>query len=150
MTNAELGFTQSLWWATAEAAPETAALVGDVRADVVIVGAGFTGLSAALHLAEAGQSVTVVEAKDIGWGASGRNGGQVNPAFDVLPSGVRTHYGEARGNRVLALVDSACDLVFDLIKRHGIQCAHRARALFTWRLWKARNCRSWTLGSGME
>jgi glycine/D-amino acid oxidase-like deaminating enzyme len=114
-----------LWSATAEAAPETDSLVGDVSADVVIVGAGFTGLSAALHLAEAGRSVVVVETKVIGWGASGRNGGQVNPAFDVLPSGVRAHYGEARGNRVLALVDSACDLVFDLIKRHGIQCAHR-------------------------
>jgi monoamine oxidase len=57
MTDAELGFTKSLWSATAEAAPLSAALVGDVSADVVIVGAGFTGLSAALHLAEAGQSV---------------------------------------------------------------------------------------------
>jgi glycine/D-amino acid oxidase-like deaminating enzyme len=66
-----------------------------------------------------------VESKVIGWGASGRNGGQVNPAFDVLPSGVRAHFGEARGNRVLALVDGACDLVFDLIKRHRIQCVHR-------------------------
>jgi glycine/D-amino acid oxidase-like deaminating enzyme len=66
-------------------------LTDDVESDVVIVGAGFTGLSAALHLAEAGLSVVVLEAKEIGWGASGRNGGQVNPAFDVLPSGVRAH-----------------------------------------------------------
>ena len=70
-----------------EEATETPALSGIIDADVVIVGAGFTGLSAALHLAEAGQAVVVVESQKIGWGASGRNGGQVNPAFDVLPSG---------------------------------------------------------------
>jgi glycine/D-amino acid oxidase-like deaminating enzyme len=100
-------------------------LTDDVESDVVIVGAGFTGLSAALHLAEAGLSVVVLEAKEIGWGASGRNGGQVNPAFDVLPSGVRAHYGKSRGDQVLKLFDDACDLVFEMIKRHGIKCAHR-------------------------
>ena len=63
MTDAELGFTQSLWSETAEEAPETPALSGSIDADVVIVGAGFTGLSAALHLVEAGQSVVVVEAQ---------------------------------------------------------------------------------------
>ena len=125
MTDAELGFTQSLWSETAEEAPETPALSGSIDADVVIVGAGFTGLSAALHLVEAGQSVVVVEAQKIGWGASGRNGGQVNPAFDVLPSGVRAHFGKQRGDRVLELIDGACDLVFELIERHTIKCAHR-------------------------
>ena len=84
MTDAELGFTKSLWSATAEEAPETRALSGSIDADVVIVGAGFTGLSVALHLVEPGQSVVVVEAQKTGWGASGRNGGQVNPVFDVL------------------------------------------------------------------
>ena len=79
MTDAELGFTKSLWSATAEEAPETRALSGSIDADVVIVDAGFAGLSAALQLVEAGQSVVVVEAQKIGWGASGRNGGQVNP-----------------------------------------------------------------------
>jgi len=69
-------------------------LTDDVESDVVIVGAGFTGLSAALHLAEAGLSVVVLEAKEIGSGASGRNGVQVNPAFNVLPLGVRAHYGK--------------------------------------------------------
>ena len=125
MTDAELGFTQSLWSETAEEAPETPALSGSIDADVVIVGAGFTGLSVALHLVEAGQSVVVVEAQKIGWGASGRNGGQVNPAFDVLPSGVRAHFGKQRGDRVLERIDGACDLVFKLIERHTIKCAHR-------------------------
>ncbi len=69
MTDAELGFTQSLWSATAEEAPETPASSGSIDADVVIVGAGFTGLSVALHLVEPGQSVVVVEAQKTGWGA---------------------------------------------------------------------------------
>ena len=125
MTDAELGLTQSLWFATAEDAPETVALSGIIDADVVIVGAGFTGLSAALHLAEAGQAVVVVEAQKIGWGALGRNGGQVNLAFDVLPSGVLAHFGKQRGDQVLRLIDGACDLVFELIERYIIKCAHR-------------------------
>ena len=62
MTVAELGFTQSLWFAKAEEAQGTAALSGIIDADVVIVGASFTGLSAALHLTESGQAVVVVEA----------------------------------------------------------------------------------------
>ena len=57
MTEADFGFTQSLWSATAEAASKTAVLSGDVETDVVIVGAGFTGLSAALHIAEQALSV---------------------------------------------------------------------------------------------
>jgi len=125
MSGAELGFSCSLWSATAEPAPQTTRLQGNENADVVIVGAGFTGLSAALHLAVAGKSVIVLEGREIGWGGSGRNGGQVNPAFGVLPSGVRAHYGVERGERVLKLVDGACDLVFDLIARHDIACAPR-------------------------
>ena len=125
MTDVELGFMQSLWFATAEEAPETAALSGTIDADVMIVSAGFTCLSAALHLAETGHAVVVVEAQEIGWGASGRNGGQVNPAFDVLLSGVQAHFGKQRGDRVLELIDGACDLVFELIERHTIKCAHR-------------------------
>jgi len=111
--------------ATAEPAPHTQVLKNHEEADVVIIGAGFTGLSAALHLALAGQSVLVLDAGDIGWGASGRNGGQVNPAFEPLPSAVRAFYGTDRGDRVLKFVDGACDLVFELIERHGIKCAPR-------------------------
>ena len=57
------------------------ALQGDITTDVCIVGAGFTGLSAALELAEAGVRVTVLEAEQVGWGCSGRNGGQINPGL---------------------------------------------------------------------
>ena len=71
----------SLWNATANPAPDCPPLVGDVEADLAIVGGGFTGLSAALHAAEAGLSAVVLEAESPGWGASGRKGGQDEPGL---------------------------------------------------------------------
>ncbi|WP_155402837.1 NAD(P)/FAD-dependent oxidoreductase, partial [Ralstonia solanacearum] len=65
----------SLWTATAPAAPPTPALQASIATDVLVIGGGYTGLSTALHLAERGTGVTVLEANDPGWGASGRNGG---------------------------------------------------------------------------
>ena len=111
----------SLWSATANATPERPALEGAAEADTVIVGAGFTGLSAALHLAEAGQRVIVLEANTPGWGASGRNGGQVNPGLKDDPATIEAKYGEL-GKRMVARSGSGGALVFDLIRRHGISC----------------------------
>ena len=71
----------SLWAATAIAGPRTPALAETVKVDVLIVGAGYTGLSTALHLVDRGASVCVLDAQEPGWGASGRNGGQVNPTL---------------------------------------------------------------------
>ena len=71
------GFKQSLWTATGGDAPHCPPLDTDKQSDIAIVGGGFTGLSTALHLAERGVSVIVLEAREPGWGASGRNGGQV-------------------------------------------------------------------------
>ena len=76
----------SLWAASAATPAATPPLQGRQGADVVVVGGGFAGLSTALHLAEAGRSVILLEAAEPGWGASGRNGGQVNPAWRMLPS----------------------------------------------------------------
>ncbi len=112
----------SLWAATAEPAPDCPPLAGSEEAEVAVVGGGFTGLSAALHLAEAGTSVRLLEAAEPGWGASGRNGGQVNPGWKILPSAIRERYGADRGERVIRMAGSTCDLVFDLIERHGIAC----------------------------
>ena len=112
----------SLWAATAESAPDCPPLSGAEEADVAIVGGGFTGLSAALHLAEAGQTVCLIEAAEPGWGASGRNGGQVNPGWKILPDEIMVRFGPERGARVTAMADTTCDLVFDLIARHDIRC----------------------------
>jgi glycine/D-amino acid oxidase-like deaminating enzyme len=112
----------SLWAATAPAAPPTPPLAGSQRADVLIVGAGFTGLSAALHLAEAGAKVCVLEAHEPGWGASGRNGGQVNPTLKHDPDELVRLYGAARAEPLIDAVSRSADLVFELIERHGIDC----------------------------
>src|SRR5260370_8708132 len=84
MANA-LPLPPSLWAATARPAPETPPLDASRTADVAIVGAGYSGLAAALQLAEAGASVVVLETGEPGWGASGRNGGQVIPALKSHP-----------------------------------------------------------------
>ncbi|MEM6487977.1 MAG: FAD-binding oxidoreductase [Pseudomonadota bacterium] len=112
----------SLWSATANAAPERPALVGAVEADTVVIGAGFTGLSAALHLAEAGQVVAVLEAGTVGWGASGRNGGQVNPGLKADPAETEARHGPDLGKRMVAASGGGGDLVFGLIERHAIAC----------------------------
>jgi len=112
----------SLWAATAPPAPPTPPLTGAQRADVLVVGAGFTGLSAALHLAEAGAKVCVLEAHEPGWGASGRNGGQVNPTLKQDPDELVRTYGAARAEPLIDAVSRSADLVFELIERHGIDC----------------------------
>ena len=75
----------SLWAATANPPPTTRPLEGERRADVVIVGAGYTGLSCAVHLLDAGRETVVLEARGIGHGGSGRNLGQVNPGVWADP-----------------------------------------------------------------
>jgi glycine/D-amino acid oxidase-like deaminating enzyme len=120
MTPLEL--PKSLWAATAPDPTAFPALVGEERADVCVVGGGFTGLSAALHLAEAGVSVVLVDAAEPGWGASGRNGGQVIAGLKLDPDALLEHYGPDFGPRVVALAGGTADFTFDLIRRHGIDC----------------------------
>ena len=97
------------------------ALEGDARADVVVVGGGFAGLSTALHLAEAGADVAVVEGMEPGWGASGRNNGQVIPTLTRMnPDDLVRRYGAAGERFVVALAGSA-ELLFDIVRRHGIE-----------------------------
>ena len=96
----------SFWAATARPAPATPPLDMSRQADVAIVGAGYSGLSAALQLAEAGVSVIVLEAGEPGWGASGRNGGQVIPGLKPDPDEVVTMFGPEAGE-VMAVVQTA-------------------------------------------
>ncbi len=103
-------------------APATTRLTESRHVATVVIGAGFTGLSTALHLAEAGVDVTVLEAKQIGWGASGRAFGQVVPYLKPGHAAILRHYGAARGQRIVDAVGQGPSLVFDLIARHGIEC----------------------------
>lgn len=115
----------SLWAATAEPAPATPPLEGEARAEVAIVGGGFTGLSAALHLAESGVEAALVEASEPGWGASGRNGGQVIPGTKYAPDALATKFGPERGPRLAAFAEATADFAFALIERHAILCDAR-------------------------
>ncbi|MBS9721440.1 FAD-binding oxidoreductase [Tianweitania sp. BSSL-BM11] len=101
------------------------ALAGPCISDIAIIGGGFTGLSAALHAAEAGASVTVLEAHQPGWGASGRNGGQLNPGLKYDPSWFINKLGEKRGKMLVDLAWSSVDRLANIIERTGIDCALR-------------------------
>ena len=99
-----------------------AAICETVSADVVVIGAGYTGLSTALHLAQAGASVAVLESRDVGFGGSGRNVGLVNAGMWVTPDEVAASLGTHYGERLLRVLGDAPRLVFELIDRYGIQC----------------------------
>lgn len=112
----------TVWDRTAPPPPPTGPLEGELRVDVAIVGAGFTGLSAALHLAQRGIGAAVVEAGEIGAGASGRNNGQVIPTLSRAdPDGLIKVFGEEKGERFIALIRDSAALVFDLIRQHNMQ-----------------------------
>ena len=116
---------QSLWSVTAPPGPDCSPLGGAQRAQAAVIGAGYTGLSAALHLAEAGRDVVVLETADIGERASGVNGGQVIPGVKHDPDALERMLGPYAGGRLVATAAAGPDLVFELIARHGIACDAR-------------------------
>jgi glycine/D-amino acid oxidase-like deaminating enzyme len=97
------------------------ALAGDLRADVAVVGAGFTGVSAALCLAERGYDVVLLEANRVGWGASGRNGGQLIDGFVDIGK-VESRLGTAAASLAYRMGLECRDLVLERIERYGIEC----------------------------
>ena len=118
----------SLWAATAPAPPPTGPLQGEAKADLCVIGAGYSGLSTALHAAEAGLSVVVLEAAEIGWGASGRNNGQVIPTLSRPdPEDIVAKHGEA-GERFVGLIRDSASLLFDTVRKHGINAEEIGRA----------------------
>ncbi len=112
----------SLWDVSAAEPDHTQDFDGHQTVELAVVGGGYTGLSTALHAAEAGIDCLVLEAAQIGFGGSGRNVGLVNAGMWLPPDKVRRKLGERRGNGLLRLLGDAPDTVFSLIERHQIRC----------------------------
>ena len=115
-------YPNSWYRASAELLPQQSSLQGEVVADVCIIGAGYTGLSAALHLAKAGKQVVILEAARVGWGASGRNGGHVGTGQRADQFALEKWYGKDRAKELWRLGLDAVDLVESLVKEHCIDC----------------------------
>jgi glycine/D-amino acid oxidase-like deaminating enzyme len=114
--------SHGLWEMTAPPAPPTSPLKGEVRADVAIIGCGYTGLSTALHCAEAGAKVVALEAVEIGFGGAGRNVGLVNAGMWLAPDDVATRLGPDYGERLLELLGDGPSEVEALVNKHGLDC----------------------------
>jgi gamma-glutamylputrescine oxidase len=109
---------------------ERPALKGDVTADVAILGAGFTGLWAALTLARAGRSVVVLDAHRVGFGASGRNGGQVNLGFNQSQQALEAKLGETRARALWDLAEAARRQLRDFCETHAPEAEYRQGAAY--------------------
>ena len=116
------GSISNLWSATAQERVAAPTLEGAAKADLVIVGGGFTGCSTALFAAEAGLSVRLLEAETIGHGGSGRNVGLVNAGLWLPPESIAARLGGEAGAKLSAALAEAPDLVFALIERLAIAC----------------------------
>ena len=114
--------SHGLWAATAPAKPELTSIKGDQKTEVAIIGAGYTGLSAALHLAKKERQCIVLEARDIGFGGAGRNVGLVNAGLWLMPEDVVNLVGREYGERLIKILGASPDLVFGLIKEYEIEC----------------------------
>jgi glycine/D-amino acid oxidase-like deaminating enzyme len=113
---------RSLWAATAAAGQEFPELSSELRTQVAVIGGGYTGLSAALHLAELGRDTVLLEAVNVGERASGLNGGQVIAGVKYDPDDLHARFGPQLGPKVIETVGHGPDLVFDLIGKYGIDC----------------------------
>lgn len=97
-------------------------LEGEISADICVVGAGYSGLSAALHLAEKGFKVVVVEGAAVGWGASGRNGGQIVNGLNASLATIQARYGEKTAGFVGSLLQEGASIIYDWVDRYRIDC----------------------------
>jgi gamma-glutamylputrescine oxidase len=115
-------YPDSWYAATANPHPRYEPLKGVQQADVCVIGGGYTGLSAALHLAQAGRDVVLLEAQRVGFGASGRNGGQLGSGQRVEQPGLEKMLGRDHAHRLWEMGEEAKALVKHLITAHGIDC----------------------------
>ena len=124
------GHTGSYYAATANAQPERPPLQGDVTADVCIVGAGFSGISTALHLAEKGKKVVVLEGVKIGFGASGRNGGQIINGYSRDYDTIKSRYGETTARALLNMSFEGGDIIRERVAKYDIKCDLKKGSFF--------------------
>lgn len=112
----------AVWELTAPPAPASNQLAEDINTEVLIIGAGFSGLSSALHLQDSSHDVVLIDAHSIAWGASGRNGGHVLPLIRKDPAAIIEQLGPEQGERLIRMVAESADLVFSMIERFEIEC----------------------------
>ncbi len=129
--NFGLGMERSYYAATAIPFTQAPKLKGEARADVVVIGGGYTGLHAALNAAERGFSVILLEAGRIGWGASGRNGGQMIPGWRRSAGELIARYGESKARTLFDLALEARASTLETIEKHAIQCDLRTNGHLT-------------------
>jgi gamma-glutamylputrescine oxidase len=113
---------QGYYAASAHPAPERLPLKGTVKADVCVIGAGFTGLSAALHLGEAGARVVVLESDTVGYAASGRNGGQIHTGHRKSQEELERWLGKVHARDLWDLCEESKALLRHNVRTHGIAC----------------------------
>ena len=116
------GYPETYYTATAVAPEPSPPLQESRRADLCVIGGGFTGLSTALHAARKGLSVVLLEARRIGWGASGRNGGQVGSGQRMEEDDLEAQCGDAWAKELWQLAEDAKALVRELVREHSIDC----------------------------
>jgi len=102
--------------------PERPALAGRVDCDVVIIGAGYTGLSTGLHLAEQGYKVVLLEAAKVGWGASGRNGGQIVHSYSRDIDVIESRYGPETARPLAQMAFEGARIIRERVQRYGFDC----------------------------
>lgn len=115
-------YPASYYAASANATEPFAKLEGDQTCDIVVIGGGFTGLSSALHLAERGFNVVLLEAHRVGWGASGRNGGQVGSGQRREQDDLEKMVGRDDAKKLWDIAEQSKDIVKSLIAKHDIKC----------------------------
>lgn len=122
--------TDSYYAASAHTSPARPELTESIEADVCVIGAGFSGLSAALHLAKQGHQVTLLEGARVGWGASGRNGGQVVNGLNASLDTIGKRYGSDTAEFVGSLVQEGASIIRGFVHDYAINCDLKPRNIF--------------------
>jgi gamma-glutamylputrescine oxidase len=120
----------SFYAASSNSQPERPALMGAIDADVCIIGAGYTGLSSGLHLAEAGFKVVILEQAKVGWGASGRNGGQIVHSYSRDLDVIESNYGKDVAKALGAMAFEGAQIIRERVAKYNIACDLKNGGIF--------------------